>query len=266
MPQPQGSFGIQLQGYQVLKELPRSSCRTRTYCIRPRLHDDLPRYMASEETCYVLKCMAITGAGQKAKSRGAANESQVLREMSALLKLRHSNLVPCHKVFLQDGRVCTMMGSMDAGSLEDVIAGLSKGLSGVKEFKDASAPPDVARFESRLIWHFVIQAIEAVEVLHKCSIIHRALKPSNLLLEPETCFTHTEFKWRLRISDVAVPELLRRDTSKIPASKLRYMAPELLASSSPYDCKVNLPKDARSPRLVPTFPTQRATHKRRLVS
>src|SRR6056297_1755295 len=96
-PQPQGSFGIQLQGYLVIQELPRSSSRTRTYCVRSRLHDDLPRYMASEETCYVLKCSAMSGAGQKPKSRGAVNESQVLREVSALLKLRHANLVPYHK-------------------------------------------------------------------------------------------------------------------------------------------------------------------------
>lgn len=252
--QPQGSFGIQLQGYNVLKELPRSSSRTRTYRIRPRLHDDLPRYMASEETCYVLKCISVTGAGHKPKSRGAANESQVLREMSALVKLRHSNLVPCHKVFLQDGRVCTMMGSMDTGSLQDVIAGLNKGLDGFEDFKDLSAPAGAVRFEPRLIWHFLIQALEGLERVHRCSIIHRALKPSNLLLEPETCYTHTDFRWRLKISDVAVPELLRRDNSKIPATKLRYMAPELLTASSPYDSKVRTARIARLSPLTPPPP------------
>lgn len=252
--QPQGSFGIQLQGYNVLKELPRSSSRTRTYRIRPRLHDDLPRYMASEETCYVLKCISVTGAGHKPKSRGAANESQVLREMSALIKLRHSNLVPCHKVFLQDGRVWTMMGSMDTGSLQDVIAGLNKGLDRFEDFKDLSAPAGAVRFEPRLIWHFLIQALEGLERLHRCSIIHRALKPSNLLLEPETCYTHTDFRWRLKISDVAVPELLRRDNSKIPATRLRYMAPELLAASSPYDSKVRTARIARLSPLTPPPP------------
>lgn len=245
MPQ-QGSFGIQLHGYQVLQELPRSSSRTRVYRVRPMLHEDLPRCMASEETCYVLKCVAITGAGQKPKSRGAANESQVLREVSALLKLRHSNIVPYHKVFTQDGRVCTMMGSMETASLRDVVAGLSKGQKWAEDFKDCNAPANTMRFEPRLIWHFLIQLLEGVDRLHRCSIVHRALKPSNLLLEPETCFTHPDFRWRLKISDVAVPELLRRDNFKIPAARLRYMAPELLAASAPYDWKVS--------KRAPPFP------------
>ena len=192
----------------------------------------------------MLKCVEIGQIGTpKPKSRSNSTEAQLVREVNALLKLRHANLVPYYKVFVQDRRLCTMAGFCSLGSFHDLFEAIKSGLEWASEFCVSSDTKEKA-IAPRLVWHFLIQVLEGLEQLHKCSIIHRFIKPRNLLLEPETTFTHPDFKWRVRIADVAVPEMLRRD-AKLRPQKVRYLAPELISGNSPFDVKVR-------DRMVPT--------------
>jgi len=232
-----GEFGIRLHGHEVLAELPSPSARTRSYVVRPHLHDDVPTYMAKEEPCYVLKCVEIASSVEKGRQRlrWSAHIAMALRETHTLLKLRHANLVSYYKSFVHEGRLCTMMSHLETGSLHDLFAGLREGAEWTTPFCAAGEPAVVA---PKLAWHLLLQTVEGLHKLHCSSIVHRAIKPSNLLLEPETVFAHPEFKWRLKISDVAVPEVLRSETHMPSPQSVRYMAPELVTGQTPYDERV----------------------------
>jgi len=79
------------------------------------------------------------------------------------------------------------------------------------------------------VWHLFIQICQGIAHLHRCGVVHRALKTRNLLLFPESFFSHSQFKYRCKIVDIGLPELQRHSRlSALNGSMLRYLAPEVL--------------------------------------
>lgn len=93
---------IRLHGYDILMDVGMRP-HTHVYKVRPKLHDDVPVYMDSEEPCYALKCIDMNDPDLPAEGKQRA-----VRETQTLLKLQHPNIALYHKAFLSDGRLCYM--------------------------------------------------------------------------------------------------------------------------------------------------------------
>ena len=154
---------IRLHGYDVLMDV-GTRPNTHVYKVRPKLHDDVPVYMDSEEPCYALKCIDLNDADLPAEGK-----QQAVRETQALLKLQHPNVARYHKAFLSDGRLCYMTEFAEQ-TLHHLIYTL-------KERQQ--------RLSEDLAWHLFVQTCYGLKELHDSAIVHRALKARNLLLFEE---------------------------------------------------------------------------------
>ena len=197
---------IRLHGYDVLMDV-GTRPNAHVYKVRPKLHEDVPVYMDSEEPCYALKCIDLSDADLPAEGK-----QQAVRETQALLKLQHPNVARYHKAFLSDGRLCYMTEFAEQ-TLHHLIYTL-------KERQQ--------RLSEDLAWHLFVQACYGLKELHDSAIVHRALKARNLLLFEEPLFADPVFRYRCKLTDLAIPELQRHlRLSGLSGSTLRYLAPEV---------------------------------------
>ena len=210
---------IRLHGYDILMDVGVRP-HTHVYKVRAKLHDDVPVYMDDEEPCYALKCIDMTEHNLQTEGKQRA-----VRETQALLKLQHTNVARYHKAFLSEGRLCYMTEFAECGTLHHLIYTMKE---------------RGQRLSEDLVWHLFIQICHGLKRLHDCSIIHRALKARNLLLFPETLYSHPQFKYRCKLTDLGIPELQRHlRLSSLSGSTLRYLAPEVLGKQ-PQDEKVDV--------------------------
>lgn len=215
----EGAPVIRLHGYDILMDVGVRP-HTHVYKVRAKLHDDVPVYMDDEEPCYALKCIDMTEHNLPTEGKQRA-----VRETQALLKLQHTNVARYHKAFLSEGRLCYMTEFAESGTLHHLIYTMKE---------------RGQRLSEDLVWHLFIQICHGLKKLHDCSIIHRALKARNLLLFPETLYSHPQFKYRCKLTDLGIPELQRHlRLSSLSGSTLRYLAPEVLGKQ-PQDEKVDV--------------------------
>lgn len=73
----------------------------------------------------------------------------------------------------------------------------------------------------------------AMEAIHKLNLIHRNLKPENILIDEQKHVRLTDFGTSILFSD-------QKQSKKIDVSSLVYMAPELLTSNTNYNNKVDV--------------------------
>ena len=128
------------------------------------------------------------------------------REAETVAKLHHSNIVPIFAVGEADGVNYFAMQFIDGQSLADVQ-------------RSADEPLD-----SLDIADWGLQAAEALAYAHEHEIIHRDVKPSNLILDPEGRVWLTDFGLAKRLDDVKLSM-----TGAILGTP-RYMSPEQASS------------------------------------
>ncbi|MFO0906504.1 MAG: protein kinase [Pirellulales bacterium] len=124
------------------------------------------------------------------------------REAETVAQLHHTNIVPVFAVGCDHGVNYYAMQFIDGQSLADVLARRTAPL----------AISDVA--------HWGLQAAEALAHAHQRNVIHRDVKPSNLLLAPDGRIWLTDFGLARRLDDVTLSM-----TGALLGTP-RYMSPE----------------------------------------
>jgi tRNA A-37 threonylcarbamoyl transferase component Bud32 len=152
-----------------------------------------------------------------------ADEDAMLRfqrEAETVARLHHTNIVPIFAVGSEEGVSYFAMQFVEGRSLADVAA----------EGKIAgrpAAPEQVARW--------ALQAAEALGHAHCRGVIHRDVKPSNLLLDAEGLVWLTDFGLAKRADEVTLT------LSGVIMGTPRYMSPEQArAAREPVDHRSDL--------------------------
>ncbi|XP_053551935.1 serine/threonine kinase-like domain-containing protein STKLD1 [Bombina bombina] len=136
----------------------------------------------------------------------------VLNQAMELLKLQHHNVCTYKEFFMiWDNKIsslffCQAMELCDQGSLSDII-------HRNRQLKE--------EIDEEIIQKFLAQTIDALVYIHKNKIIHRNLKPNNILLKDATFL----------MSDFAVEKLMTDEMkikTRLDAGCTLWMAPESL--------------------------------------
>lgn len=146
--------------------------------------------------------------------RGSEREYKVHREISALKKLVHPNIVRLEEVLRNDKYIGIVLEYASGGELFDYI-------SEHRHLKDSMA--------CRLF----AQLISGVWYMHSKGIVHRDLKLENLLLDKHKNVIITDFGF--------VNTFQKHDLMKTSCGSPCYAAPELVLSNEPYEsCKADV--------------------------
>ncbi|GMG23907.1 unnamed protein product [Ambrosiozyma monospora] len=140
--------------------------------------------------------------------RGSEKESKIHREINALKKLSHPNIVRLEEVLQNDKYIGIVLEYASGGELFDYILEH-------KYLKESLA--------SRLF----AQLVSGVDYMHNKGIVHRDLKLENLLLDKHKNIVITDFGF---VNSFAGHDLMRTSCGS-PC----YAAPELVVSSEPYE-------------------------------
>ncbi len=132
----------------------------------------------------------------------AARRAQFLREVRAAGRLHHPGIVGVHDAGLDPDRglVFIAMEHVDGTTLRDELAA-------------------AGRFPPRRAVTVVVEAARALDYAHFQGVVHRDVKPANLLLDRSGAVKVTDF-------GVAKVDLFDRTFGGRPVGTLTYMAPE----------------------------------------
>ncbi|MCA9520339.1 MAG: protein kinase, partial [Myxococcales bacterium] len=139
------------------------------------------------------------------------SESKFRAEALSLSRLNHPNIVRLLKYGIKSGRPYMVMEYVSgAHSLADEIK--------LHDLRGETCPLGTAR-------HILTQVLNALSCAHQAEIVHRDIKPDNIMLQPVAGDEHF-----VRVLDFGLAKFLKEgsDTSLVLGTPM-YMAPEQLA-------------------------------------
>ncbi len=147
----------------------------------------------------------------RASTPGASLGALLIREVEALARIEHANVVQVHEAGLEDDRVYLVLELVEGVTLRDKLA-------------DPYTPlHDIVRW--------LQQACEGVAEAHRVGVIHRDLKPANILLTASGV---------VKVIDFGIAKLR---TYSVPTDHLLgtalYMAPEQI-QARPSDARADV--------------------------
>lgn len=172
--------------------------------------------------------------------QGADWRERFQREARIVAQLQHANIVPVYRYGEERGYCYYVMPLVDGVSLSQVIATLKKHGSiqadAIRRFKQSGdgipvggdpQAPDLVHTGGRLkknawgpIVRIALQMTKALRYAHEQGVLHRDIKPGNILLDAQGTVRVTDFGLALRMD----PAFAGQDA--VAAGTLRYMAPE----------------------------------------
>lgn len=168
----------------------------------------------------VLRAVNFQSIGEVAIKRilikkNRRNEIELIREMLALRNTQHKNIVRLFDVILSSDTISFVMEYV-ASSLKLAIEDINRPLN-----------EEIPRY-------YMYQLFTGVNYLHSLNIMHRDLKPDNILITSTGLLKITDFGQCC----IYVPDDRNRNYECQVASRW-YRAPELLFGSTKYDPKVD---------------------------
>lgn len=143
---------------------------------------------------------------------GSVSDSEAInrfkREAETVANLHHTNIVPIFSVGSDDGVSYYAMQFIEGNSLDRIVKDNEHGIS------------------AKTVADWGLQAAEALAHAHQREVIHRDVKPSNLLLDEEGRIWLTDFGLAKRLDDVTLSM-----TGALLGTP-RYMSPEQAESAT----------------------------------
>jgi serine/threonine-protein kinase len=148
--------------------------------------------------------------------RGRERARQLfLREAQALARLSHPNVVHFFGLVQEDGQLALVIELVDGESMSALIQRHARALH-------AGAIPCMPFLMS---WHYFSQLLGALAAIHALGIIHRDVKPGNLLVRADGVVKLTDF------GIARVPADEARSTGGMAPGTGAYMSPEQVRGS-----------------------------------
>ena len=142
-----------------------------------------------------------------------SDRSRFEREMSALSRLNHPNIVTAYHAEQVDGYFCLISEYLDGGNLEDWLAGRSN-----RPTTDASVA-------------IVLQLCDALNHAHDLGIVHCDIKPSNIMIG-----NRGDKDPLIKLTDFGLARVLKDGSAAtstgLAIGTLQYMSPEQITRSS----------------------------------
>ncbi len=133
--------------------------------------------LKSNKKVFAIKVIEVqTVERMKRRHRNINNE--IMMEKKVLTKLNHPNVVTLYSTFKDFGSLYYQMEFLPGGELWSLLKDDDAALHGDNGEGGAclvGLPRSRARF-------LIMEAINALEYMHKCGIVHRDIKPENMLL------------------------------------------------------------------------------------
>lgn len=140
--------------------------------------------------------------------RGSEKENKIYREINALKKLAHPNIVRLEEVLQNDKYIGIVLEYASGGELFDYIL-------------------EHRYLKESMACRLFAQLVSGVDYMHSKGIVHRDLKLENLLLDKHKNIIITDFGF--------VNSFHGNDFMKTSCGSPCYAAPELVVSSEPYE-------------------------------
>jgi serine/threonine-protein kinase len=170
-------------------------------------------------TMVALKVLHPTAQRQKEMREFFLGEAEALRELS------HPNIVAFHGVVAHDGELGLAIEYIDGDTLEDVIA---RHIARAR----MAGPGGLPCMPLLRAWSYFEQLLGALAAVHALGIVHRDVKPSNVLIRRDGVVKLTDFGIAQKAKDAATPDEFAPGTGP-------YMSPEQV-QSHPLDGRSDL--------------------------
>ena len=140
------------------------------------------------------------------------------REAEAAARLRHPNIIPIYQVGEADGLAYIIMPLVQGESLRAVLQ------------REGALPIAVAR-------RILAEAAHALEAAHKAGLVHRDVKPENIMLEGEDR--------RVLLMDFGIARAMEEDAARLTGTGLvigtpQYMSPEQATAEKHIDHRADI--------------------------
>lgn len=164
--------------------------------------------------------------------RDARAVERFRREAAAAAMLRHANIVPIYATGEEAGVYYYAMEYVAGPSLDQALHGGADG-SGAKSAGSGPLAPHSSDYFTRIAG-LLAGAAQALDHAHERGVVHRDVKPSNLLLAPDG---------RLCVSDFGLARIGEQPGMTLTSELLgspRYMSPEQAAGQLPLDRRTDV--------------------------
>jgi 5'-AMP-activated protein kinase, catalytic alpha subunit len=139
---------------------------------------------------------------EKDRISDVADVERVSREIHILKLTRHPNIIQLYEIIETQKQLYLIMEYANGGELFDYIVNNSK-------------------IEEKEACHIFQQIISGIEYIHKLNVVHRDMKPENLLLDNEKT---------IKIVDFGLSNTFKEDEPlKTACGSPCYAAPEMIA-------------------------------------